>query len=880
MKISDIFKREAALPSIVPKPFGERETTKLLFPVETSDSGDFRVNTEKKEIKSPIREKAIRLPGMDECNCQDILDIDPRTDFSDSQRQNMLGDKYSNQVAHRVVLDKILKLMNEPDDVKRVGNVKNYLSQIKMKSQTVEPSARFKQHLDHHLFNAGLDESYLGYKKEDLGGLHARTQGEAQQAQTQARFPTNYNDENCGVCRQYVDSINNKASKHKERVKNAIMMGTAATPEDAERSASSIVGDMFDDFQKGEMHKNDKSPEFKDARKIFDNYNKHLEEAHDDSLVNPDTRKNIPVVRMGKEDVAKYDGRNPLINRLYDTLTRRLSTGWSVKRREDFPSKQLRWDAQSGDNMYTEDMTDKQREQLAKELIDKGEANRYKLPSTIKPRIILYPSIPYTDQEIKRDWENQEKGLPWGLPARPPQKRRDPGGNGRSVTELPWATLNVVPRQEKLIPWAGGSGYMAETKGGFFTKDRVFKHVHQYDRELDSRLKKGEPSGMVPDIHNYLFQRALMKPNTSGMEKYNEDLLRHLSQSEHKLIPTGETEEREEKLTTQIPINHVVKLPAGKRLQDIDIASDPDSLSFEPYDTAYAKHKDELKEFEEKTHKKEPNVSTALKEIENFRKEWKNTHQGVGIYNSTDLNIHSVDKVIDDLKKSFDDEGAKHLDAKKNRRFDDAQYHQNNFIGINKTIEKLKSLQLSKEVPDLDEFGNQKTRNVVVPKYNKVPIPKKERIPKPTLGEKINAQIDYQKSFESALSKVYKGMDRKEALEKLQADHAAAVENSRPSVPFVQAKKVNTMSKKFNSKIDKLQNHNSSAASTINILSATINGTKSGALGCTDCGRSKGKSDGKCPGKGSINCRASVLEKMRGNAAESAAPMGNPSGPQ
>ena len=80
--------------------------------------------------------------------------------------------------------------------------------------------------------------------------------------------------------------------------------------------------------------------------------------------------------------------------------------------------------------------------------------------------------------------------------------------------------------------------------------------------------------------------------------------------------------------------------------------------------------------------------------------------------------------------------------------------------------------------------------------------------------------------------------------------------------------------------LDRLENRNSSAARKINILSATINGTKSGALGCTDCGRSKGKSDGKCPGKGSINCKASVRDKMRGNAAESASPSGNPSGPQ
>ena len=1007
MKMSDIFKREAALPSIVPKPFGERDTTNVLFPVETGNPGDFRVRTKKREIKSPLKEKAINLPGMDECNCQDILDIDPRTDISDTQRQHMLGDKYDKQVAHRVVLDKILKLMHEPDDVKRLGNVKNYLLQIKMKSPTVEPSARFKQHLDHHLFNAGLDESYLGYKKEDLGGLHVKTQGEAQQAQTQARFPTNYNDENCAVCRQYVDSINNKASKHKERVKNAIMMGTAATPEDAERSASSIVGDMFDDFQKGEMRRGDKSPEFKDARKIFDDYNKHLEKTHNDSLVNPDTNKNIPVVRMGKEDVAKYNGRNPLINRLYDTLTRRLTTGWGVKRREDFPSTQLRWDAKSGDNMFTEDMTDKQKEQLAKDLVVNGEVRRYQLPSTIKQRTIFYPSIPYTDQEKLRST---------GLETRRLQKIQDSGGTDRSVTELPWATLNVIPRQEKFVPGAGGYGYQAETKGGYFTKDRVFKHVHQYDQGLDKRLKEGEPSGMIPDIHGYLFQRALMKPDTSGMEKYNSDLLRHESQPEHKLIPTGETEEIEEPVVNHRRINHIVKLPAGKRLHDIDIASNPDSLSFEPFDTAYARHKDERKAFEKNLSETEPELGVVFEKLKNFDKEWKNTHQIVGKHSVVPSDFIGMgvttlgsdgdtSSLINHLTKSFNDEGTKHLNAKKQGIDNDARYHENNFIGIGKTIDKLKSLQLEEEVPVLDESGKPKTRKTIVPKYDKVPVTKKERIPKPTLLEKVNAQLAYQKSFDSALSKVYKGMDRKEALEKLQADHAAAVENSRPSVPFVQAKKVNTMSKKFNSKIaadptilhnlmsigehivrpfidqahlvgnaahnltnggpydfvsvpdhgidpngstwsghkyisipdvkeiakqradwrgaepawaaeaggaagyavrsvvdkikglrsklnephpiietlkklDRLENRNSSAASTINILSATLNGTKSGALGCTDCGRSKGKSDGKCPGKGSINCKASVRDKMRGNAAESASPSGNPSGPQ
>lgn len=869
MKMSDIFKREAALPSIVPKPFGERYTTNVLFPVETGNPGDFRVRTEKREIKSPLKEKAINLPGMDECNCQDILDIDPRTDISDTQRQHMLGDKYDKQVAHRVVLDKILKLMHEPDDVKRLGNVNNYLSQIKMKSPTVEPSARLKQHLDHHLFNAGLDESYLGYKKEDLGGLHVKTQGEAQQAQTQARFPTNYNDENCGVCRQYVDSINNKASKHKERVKNAIMMGTAATPEDAERSASSIVGDMFDDFQKGEMRRGDKSPEFKDARKIFDNYNKHLQETHNDSLVNPDTNKNIPVVRMGKEDVAKYNGRNPLINRLYDTLTRRLTTGWSVERREDFPSNQLRWDAKSGDNIFTEDMTDKQKEQLAKDLVVNGEVRRYKLPSTIKQRTIFYPSIPYTDQEKLRSTR------PKGLVTRRLQEIQDSGRTDRSVTELPWATINAIPRQENFVPGAGGSGYQAETKGGHFTKDRVFKYVHQYDQGLDKRLKEGEPSGMIPDIHGYLFQRALMEPDTSGMEKYNSDLLRHESQPEHKLIPTGETEEIEEPVVNHRMIRHIVRLPAGKRLHDIDIASNPDSLSFEPYDTAYARHEDERKAFEKNLSETEPWVPTFFEKLNKFDKEWEDTHQIVG--KRTDV---SSEFLINHLTKSFNDEGTKHLNAKKQGRADDARYHENNFIGIGKTIDKLKSLQLEEEVPVLDESGKPKTRKTIVPKYDIVPVTEKERIPKPTLLEKVNAQLAYQKSFDSALSKVYKGMDRKEALEKLQADHAAAVENSRPSVPFVQAKKVNTMSKKFNSKIGRLQDRNSSAASTINILSATLNGTKSGALGCTDCGRSKGKSDGKCPGKGSINCKASVRDKMRSNAAESASPSGNPSGPQ
>lgn len=875
MKISEIFNRQASQPSNVPKPFGPATRKKVIAPEESrtepsttvdfntpASGGDLsgvqgygmttspeftpRYNEEGREIQQGLpvvrtvhhevgtapKEHPINLPGLDECNCKDVLPFD-MDNISLSNLHALSSDNpiESKRASHHIVLDQILRLMHEPSDEKRVGHLKNFISKIKMNKPSLE--GEFKNHIDHHLFNAGLDESYLGFHPSELGEHHVKTQQEAQQAQIQARNPSYYNDENCGVCRQYLDTITSHATKHKEEVKNAIMMGASTTPEDAERATSSIVGDIFSDFNSGGAGRKQKTENLENARKVFNNWNKHLEQTHNDTLATPDLNKNIPVTRLDSQQVAESNGRNPLVHGIYRKLVQRLSPGWNIERREDVPSKSPNFNEQTGDNLFSEDMTEKQREQLSKSMINRGEINTYTLPSKIKPRTIFAPSVPLSDREIGNSGKDidLETGKSRGISPRDVRTLSDPGGTDKRVTELPWGTIKSIPLQEKFVPGEGGSGLISETRGGYFTKERVFKNIHNYNPAKDPRQVKGEPKGVMPDVHQYLFNRAGVKPETKGMESYNQALSDYETQPTHEFVKSNSCH-------VESPDSNRVINSSGEK------CSEHDEHIINP----------------------DGSVSGAIR------------------------------------------------------------------------------------------------------------IPDERKLPKPTLGDRINAQMSYRNSFESALQKVYPNEDRNSAIQKLQNDHSQFVKNNSPNVPRVQARKGNLVSKRFNSKeahldpsmaldaakwlgnqvaqtvtsplnvakdyahdfgtawdqgkylsqgdsytpkgtvtpslselghaaagvglagvavnkgiqnlkdklqdrklnkqidqaIDVANSHTSAAGSTIQRLSSMLVENKVAALGCLGCGRPKGSKTNECPKEGSVSCKAAIKDKLRLDAGESA----------
>ena len=839
MKISDIFKRQAAYPSRIISPFiepsesqtsypeeGRTEPDKLIPPNAPAAGGEMRglegagesrtirleprwfnngasralaqgepvIRTKTRTNVTPgqqmelppytnyldqsksIPNSKFPIAGPEECNCSKVLGIDPATSTN----------------WHADVVNSIMDHLDDPSKIDK-------LKEIKMAKPTVD--AEFKNHVDHHLYNAGMTPADLGINAP-LGKQHVETRNEADLARAQALNPPQYNSENCGVCKQYMTSIKNSAINHRDQVKNAIMMGTAATPEDAERSANSIIGDIYEDHKNG-VNPTKQFGHLRTAQDTMTKWDDHMRQAHGEPLAVPDTNRNIPVIRAGSDLVNRNNGRNPLIHSLYREIVQHLAPGWNIKRRPEVPKRSPTFNEETGDNLTNQDMTETERAQYAQGLINRGEVNTYTMPGR-PSRETTIPAVPFTSEEkerASRDRLNmfhqtpdgfqlnpETSGRPWGLEPRSVRKITEPSSPDVRVVELPWQTIHAIPQEEKLMEDQSGSGLVRNTVGGYLTKERVFTHVHGYEPSEDTRLQLGEPSGSVPDMHSYLFNRAKVKPDTEGIDNYNKAMAAYETQPTHKIVNTGELEITKVPVTKTIPGSHAGYLERKENFS----WSNPDSWELHTPES-FKKRLDEERNDYERTITRYNSAGKPMdydpiernKQLKKWQED-KYPYFDTPLEGKTRLEKQheQLGSTVDKLSKELSDPSFP--EAKKEK-------HQRRIKGLQESMKKLSDHTQPKTIHLTDKKGKKLYNTVRKPVSKAVPIPESEKLTAPTELERINGMLDYQRSFSKALGAAYPGIGTEEAMGKLKRDHAEAVEKSRSRSLRVQS------SKKFNS---------------------------------------------------------------------------------
>ena len=279
----------------------------------------------------------------------------------------------------------------------------------------------------------------------------------------------------------------------------------------------------------------------------------------------------------------------------------------------------------------------------------------------------------------------------------------------------------------------------------------------------------------LPSEHAYLFQSAGMQPDLAKWRKYNEIKTRYNARG----LPPTEVTYREEEQPRYIPINQkppytLLQTPSqvaqskfsewyegldeyGKKLHDDYLKGYPRAaqelreklMDFYPTDYDDDEENDYYADPEE-AYRNELNIKTLMGR---FKKDWDRKFSNeITIQQWWDGKLETTKNIV---PKSFDE------------IFADYPMPQD-------TIHSLNNLPLPSKVRSGTEKVNVEEKRVLPA----------ARIKPPRLGLKLDAMNDYRKSFEEALKTAYPGVERKEALRRLSADHAvhaARVRNIRSS---------------------------------------------------------------------------------------------------
>ena len=181
---------------------------------------------------------------------------------------------------------------------------------------------------------------------------------------------------------------------------------------------------------------------------------------------------------------------------------------------------------------------------------------------------------------------------------------------------------------------------------------------------------------------------------------------------------------------------------------------------------------------------------------------------------------------------------------------------------LNAPLSKIRTLR----TPQLDSSGNQIVKKTTLPVTKFVPVPAERRLPEPVLDKDL-AKSSYDRSFGEALSKMYPGVERGEAEERLRKDHATAVSNKTREI-VEQPSNIRSLAKKnivistINKARQMLTKNQEIPArlSSIEAAKAKLDVVKSQAP-CTKCGKN-------CTDD--VECKSNVMERRRQQAAEAA----------
>ena len=325
--------------------------------------------------------------------------------------------------------------------------------------------------------------------------------------------------------------------------------------------------------------------------------------------------------------------------------------------------------------------------------------------------------------------------------------------------------------------------------------------------------------GKLPRAHRWLFDQSGVNPDLSALKEHSKAKQEFENQPAYDVVNTGKTRTVEEPQFETKPFFHRNVLEA--------------SPLHDQFTDLIKKHGDEV-----------PYEEVSKLHNEANEKSW-----------------NEISKEITDPRVLFNFE--KH--NKNMAPWDDLFREQ--VIPHPKGLGSIKkNLFHYKKTPKLDSSGNQIVKKTTLPVTKFVPVPAERRLPEPVLDKDL-AKSSYDRSFGEALSKMYPGVERGEAEERLRNDHATAVSNKTREI-VEQPSNIRSLAKKniVISTINKARQMLTKTQeiparlSSVEAAKAKLDSVKS-QTPCTKCGKN-------CTDD--VECKSNVMERRRQQAAEAA----------
>jgi hypothetical protein len=606
----------------------------------------------------------------------------------------------------------------------------------------------------------------LGVADDELGEQFKETQGLANAAESNAKARTDYHEDNCGPCNQYVDSFKSNVRKYKEGIDGAVAMGTPHP--DAGKSAAELATAIYDDHKAGRAPRSD-DPSVAAAYDSLTNFNNHLNESHGYTFSGNSDRY-TPVVNS--------DENKGFARRLYDKLTGK-GTGLVNPKEKSLaknPFERTRSTGEMRDESELSSREDKQIQQIKRNQtttsptqIPEG-TNLYPLPrlDVGTPSFVGdYDKVPWTtphqmdrsnpgtpvpaEHRDRRIFNPSSKSLtPEDVAAleqrsedlasgklTPLMQRTDPGGLTKKVIELPGKTIEYFPPVTK-FEGLGNEGEYTQ-RGGQFTVTPN-RRTKEYDPSKDTRrlaipkeiqdqhitepsLKEGFNGGL-PFIDKLLFQKAGVAPDTAELSNYWKSA--HEFHNQPTQEPTGETK------TVQFGL-------PGERNEETE-----NNYGLPSY----------------------PGIKTTDAERDIVRGK---LHQEAEHAHNTEYGhrLRDVIKKVNSEEAAAPNgiaEGTTKLDRIRALMTGIPRKYDASSVGNQAAVEN-----------KLNEWERNRGRSESVKTTREVPImrdiPAERRIKEPSLESLRSGQQAYNNSRELALSAAYPGMDRESAIKELQNEH-------------------------------------------------------------------------------------------------------------
>ena len=707
------------------------------------------------------------------------------------------------------------------------------------------PNARrvgFMRHLLHHVEKAGMTPADVGvtntqYKrfKEALTGLTGKPISTEETNTPSVSMPHSSID--CATCEQYRTEFNNRLVSYKNKIQKRMIQGDPeVTEEEASKKAGELAKGVFDNWQSG---RNSKIKEEKGLHKLLGSWDSHQNESHDVTFGSMNVSKTPVTTTTG---LAPGE-RNPKVEKTFDRLLG-LSKGWELQTDPNYPEDPF---------------------------VSNEGAPKFTPQSQPK-------TIQHEDEMTQHI--NDIIGSEWGQKN---IKREQRGDRTHVTVNTPYGQYSgFEPEQEGAVENFSVDRHLTNKEQVYNPKQHAPRGRWTTEEDLadkpveisDSTLNSGL-EGKLPRSHRFLFQETGVNPDLTVLKEHGEAKRKFETQPSHEAVETGETttvEEPQFEGKVVFPKSVLENSPVHEHLKDL-----------------IAKH-DALNVDENGKQRTTETMIPAEEVLGAKQKAWKEkldelTGKNTGGYVDMPPETVTVKRNGKMQEEFFPGRSRvpaenvpgeyiqrKHSEAMKPWEGLFNQYRINsdgsteNVTGMGFVPGNIRTLYQQTKLPKLDESGNQIVKKTTVPVKKFVQIPEEKRLPEPVLDTDA-ARTNYVKSFETALSARYPGVDREKAEQMLAEDHANAVRQKTrdivesPSNIRSLAKK-NIVASTINKARQMLTKTQEIPArlSSIEAAKAKIDAMKNQAP-CTKCGKN-------CADD--VECKSNVMERRRQQAAEAA----------